>query len=144
MSRVKLFVVAAAAALILTIAQPRPAQAGDAGKIIAGIAVGAITAAIVHSRHRDHTYYAPPHAYYYYAPPHPTYYDAPYYAPRRHTYYAPRYYHPGKRYYSSSKRYRSYQKKPSRYLLSHPSQFRSKYGFSPDSAQGKAFIKSFR
>ena len=141
MSRVKLLVIGAAAALVLTIAQPRPAEAGDAGKIIAGIAAGAIAAAIVHNHHR-HTYYAPPHAYYY-APPHPTHYYAPHPAPRYY-YGGKRYYPAKKRYYSSKKRYRSYKNKPSRYILSHPSQFRSKYGFSPDSAQGKAFIKSFR
>jgi len=131
MSRLRNFALGAAAALPLALAQPGSAEAGDAGKIIAGFALGAITAAIL-SDLRDDDHYAP----YGYATRHPV----QHYEPRPYVYYAPR----SPYYYVPHQHYRGDRNGPSRYLQSHPSAFRSQYGFAPDSAQGKAFIKSFR
>jgi hypothetical protein len=131
MSRLRNFALGAAAALPLAMAQPGSAEAGDAGKIIAGFALGAITAAILSDLHDDDDHYYAP-----YGARRPV----QYYEPRPYVYYAPR----SPYYYVPQQHYRSDRGKPSRYLQSHPSAFRSQYGFSPDSAQGKAFIKSFR
>jgi hypothetical protein len=104
----------AVSALALTLAQPRPAEAGDAGKIIAGIAIGAIAAGILSHAARAHdgpyAYYAPErydydddygygHGYgyggpYRYAPP--RYKPHPYYG-RPYPYAQPYYYKKGKK-----------------------------------------------
>ena len=52
MSRIGTITLAAIAALTLTIAQPRPAEAGSGG-FIAGLAIGVATAAIIH-HHRHY------------------------------------------------------------------------------------------
>ncbi len=51
----------AAAALALTVAQPKPAKVGNLGKVIAGIALGAIVLGALSHANRAHAY---PHAYY--------------------------------------------------------------------------------
>ncbi|NND50259.1 MAG: hypothetical protein HKN60_08405 [Rhizobiales bacterium] len=118
MLRNRSLAIAAALAAAITMLQPKSAQAGDAGKIIAGVAAAAITAAIVSRAHRSHAhgyyyppaygydpYYAyPPHSYRYYEP-YPRYsrrYYAP--SPRYNNRYYGRYPYRGKKYYYSNDR----------------------------------------
>ena len=101
MSRSQTLATAAAIAAAIVFLPPKPAQAHDAGHIIAGIASAAITAAIVSRAHRSSApayYYPPAHAYgpYYGAPPpayrynrpHPNYYGR--YPYRGGVYYRPK------------------------------------------------------
>jgi hypothetical protein len=83
MSRMRTLALVAAAAVGLTVAQPKPAEASGWGGVAAGIAIAGITAALLHHHHRA---YAAPS--YYYRP----YYHAPrvYYHHRGHS----RYWHP--------------------------------------------------
>ena len=93
MPRIGNIALVGAAALALSIAQPKPAEAGNAGRFIAGAALGAVAGALLYNHGRSHAYYAPrPYAYdpYYYAPP-------AYYAPP--VYYAPPPYHHHRRYH---------------------------------------------
>ena len=117
MLKFKTIALAAAAAVALTVAQPKPAEAGDAGKIIAGIALGAITAGILshHARSAPKPYvhhYAPPPAYY------PTY---------RPHYYGYGGYGYGYGYKSHSHKHKGHGKKKhvSRWLRAHPSAARA-------------------
>ena len=99
----------AASALALTTAQPRPAEAGDAGKIIAGIAIGAIAVGILSHAARAHdgpyAYYAPEpyddgYGYGYGGPyqyARPRYKPQVYYG-KPYPYAQPYYYHKGKKY----------------------------------------------
>lgn len=80
MLKVKTIGLVAATALALTLAQPKTAEAGSAGKFIAGLAIGAIALGILSHNSRAYAepqaYYQPqPYSYYpdygnqYYAPP---------------------------------------------------------------------------
>ncbi|NND48985.1 MAG: hypothetical protein HKN60_01900 [Rhizobiales bacterium] len=116
MLKLKTIGLVAAAALALTVAQPKPAEAGNAGKVIAGIALGAIALGALSHAHRAHAY---PHAYY---APEVYYQPHGYYHPRPRAYYHDRDY----RYYGQhAPRYRYHKKHvkkgPSRWLQSHPS-----------------------
>ena len=117
MLKLKTVGLVAATALALTVAQPKPAEAGNAGKVIAVIALGAIALGVLSHADRAHAY---PHAYYYepevYYQPHPQ----AYYPDYGYGYYgapAPR--------YKAHKHHKHYKnkhvkRKKSRWLESHP------------------------
>jgi len=101
MSRIRIVAIAAVAALSLSMIQPKTAEARDAGRIIAGVALGAVATGLLQGYgQRSYGYpYGYANRYSYGYAPAPTRYYAPapyrYYGPAPAYYYAaPSAYHP--------------------------------------------------
>lgn len=101
MSKIKTLAVAGATALALVVSAPEPAEAGDAGKIIAGLAIGAIAAGIISHHANANTYYPPA----YYAQPYPYYpsYGQYYYSAPPTVYFHYEDHHRGKKHWGGNR-----------------------------------------